>query len=82
MYTVAVDDAAVPARFAVVDEALGEPLKLMVTGEPTGTLFPCTTTGTGSCNCVGRSRSMLLKLEPEYEGTGYPPIERIVMEGG
>jgi hypothetical protein len=67
---------------AVVDVAFGEPLKLIFTGEPTGTLFACTTTGMGSVSCAGRRRSIELKLDPEYEGTGYPPTERIVIEGG
>ena len=65
MYTVTVDVALVPVRLAVVDVALGEPLKLTVTGEPTGTLLPCTTTGMGSANWAGSKRSIELKLDPE-----------------
>ena len=80
MYTVAVDCAVDPARFAVVE--VPPPLKLMVTGEPTGMLVPWTRTGIGSCNWVGSIKSIELKLPPEYEGTGYPPMLRIVIEGG
>jgi len=70
MYKVAVDDAFVPVKVAVVAVAPTEPLNLMVTGDPTGTFVPRTTTGMGSCSWRGRRRSIALKLDPEYDGTG------------
>jgi hypothetical protein len=72
----------VPLRVAGGNVAEGELLKLIVTGEPTGTLAARTTTAMGSCNWFGNRRSMVEKLEPEFAGTLYPPTETICREGG
>jgi len=65
-----VDEAVVPESVAVVDVAPVEPLKEIVTVDPTGTFVPWTTTGIGSDSCEGNIKSILEKLDPEYEGTG------------
>jgi hypothetical protein len=70
MYRVAVEEAVVPVKVAVVAVAPTEPLNLMVTGDPAGTFVPRITTAMGSCSWLGRRRSIVLKLDPEYDGTG------------
>lgn len=66
----AVDEAVLPDNAAVVEVAPTDPLNCMVTGEPTGTLVACITTEIGSDNWLGSKRSTVLKLDPEYDGTG------------
>jgi hypothetical protein len=67
--SVALEEAVVPCKVAGVNVALVELLKLIVTGDPTGTWLAETTTGMGSTSEFGRSRSMVVKLDPELAGT-------------
>ena len=76
------DEAFVPAKAAVVEVAPADPLNAIWTDEPTGTFVPRTTTGMGSGSWLGRMTSIVEKLEPEYDGTGYPPTDKMVKTGG
>jgi hypothetical protein len=67
--SVALEEAVVPCNVAGVKVAFGELLKLIVTGDPTGTWLACTTTAMGSTSEFGNRRSMVVKLDPDCAGT-------------